>query len=777
MREDTLFVFVRDRCTYREGSPSAINKRKFVDQRYKMGVKRFKGFTLFGILLASVLAYPASYGQSDVLLSLDKRVYAVGESLVIHGLVQSPGNVTAIVQVWNPNNEACSFQQINVNSDGSFTADPVLLSGTLCGVTGTYTIKVFYGESGGSATFEVQQPTASTHGGNGKIQAILDILKKAKQNIDNKIADFQSKGIAIPDDINTTYQNGLAELESAKQAAKADDANSAKEHAKNALKAFKTVFAQLIILEQGETKASTAVNQATQQELEKAEEVSKLKQAIARATELKNRLAKIASTSSDSAIEADFADFDKAITEASDFASKGDVDSATKSLAEAKRILLDIHKLLVQNAQKQNLDRAKEFVAKTIQRIDHMIADAKATGLSQEVIDALEAAKQKLLNAKTLGEIQEIVNELKNTEGTLSEQKGKNFEKVLEYLESQLKESRAKADQMGLTLKVYDRIQDLIDDAIAKQRSNETNTAVDMLQKSAEILQEVTAMLDQIKDGSQYLDGLQKTAEEMKGKYQNDTEALNAINNALRLVSSAKQTLENVMLKKDLETAKNMAQEAARILERVKNSETEKTLKNEAYNSDEIEKFAKTLERKADRLKKIAEDQGKDDALVVIQQAADLIAKARQMVSEGNNDGAKASLSEANDLLIKAEGMLMAGSNASKGNETQTAAPVSQAHADAIKKEIQVLEAIAADLKAKAGDNQNALDEINAALSDIDDAKKSVSNGDLDEAKQKINDAKEHLRKAKDFIEHGETEKHKKEKERGKEKGKNESES
>ncbi len=765
MRGDALFIFIKDRCTYRKGSQSRINNKKFVDQRYKMSAKRSKGFTLFGILLASVLAYPASYGQSDVVLSLDKRVYAVGESLVIHGLVQSPSNVTAIVQVWNPNSEACSFQQVNVNNDASFTADPILLSGRLCGVTGTYTIKVFYGEFEGSTAFEVQQSTASTHGGNGKVQAILNILNKAKQHIDNKIADVQSKGIAIPDDTNVTYENGLAELESAKQAAKADDPDSMKEHAKNALKAFKTVFALLTMLGQGETKASTAVNQATQQELEKAEEVSKLKQAITQVMELKNRLAKIASTSSNSIIEAGFADFDKVITEASDFADKGDVDSATKSLAEAKQILLDIHKSLVQNVQKQNLNRAKEFVAKTIARIDRMIAEAKATGLSQEVIDALEAAKQKLLNAKTLDEIQGIVNELKSTEYALSEQKGKNFEKVLEYLESQLKESKAKADQMGLTLKVYDRIQDLIDDAISKQQSNETNTAVDTLQKSAEILREVTAMLDQIKDGTQYLDGLQKTAEEMKGKYQNNTEALNAINNALRLVSGAKQTLENVMSKKDLETAKNMAQEAARILERIKNSETGKTLKNEASNSREIEKFAKQLERKADGLKKIAEDQGKDDVLAVIQQAVDLIAKARQLVSEGNYDDAKASLSEANDLLIKAEGMLKTGSNTAKGNEPKTAASVNQANADALKKEIQILEAVAADLKAKAGDNQDALGEINAALSDIDDAKKSVSNGDLDEAKQKVNDAKEHLKKAKELIEHsGTKEKHKKEK-------------
>ena len=683
-----MFAFVGDRPAYREGSQSCINTKKFVSERYKMRVRYFKAFMLFGILLASALAFPASYGQGGVVLNLDKRVHTVEESVVIQGIVQSPNNIPVIVQVWNPNNEACSFQQINVDDDGSFTASPILLSGRTCGMAGTYTIKAFYGEFDGSTTFEVQLPTASAKAGNGRLQTLLDILNRARQNVDNKIADLQGKGIDIPDEVNAMYKGGLAELELAKQAVKADDTNSANEHIKNAMKTSRKVFAELTVLEQGETETPSAVSKAVQEDLEKAEEISRLKQAIAQAVEFKKKLKKIAEAS---AVEANIADFDKnfdkTIAEALALADKGDVEAAAKSLAKARQILADIQKSLMENAQKQRLDKAKEFVAKTIERIDSMIVDAKALDLSQEVIDALEAAKQKILNAKTVNEILEISRELKDKQEQLSGQKGKNFEKALEHLKSKLRETKTKAEQIGLDLNVFDRIQGLIDDAVAKWESGETKNAVDTLEKSEEILREVDGILDHISDKLQELDRLEEAADELKQNYKDNPEVLNAIEKALRLITGARETLQSAMSKKDLRIAEDMTQQAKNILGRVKHSvETE------------------------------------------------------------------------------------------KGGSDVNAAPVKEGQADAIMKEIHALEALAADLKSKAGGNDDALDEIEEALSDIKDAKESVREGKLDVAKGKVGDAKQHLRKAKQIIEQGEDQTEGKTgKDREKEKGKNRS--
>ncbi len=564
-------LFIRNSCISREGYEPHINTKTFVSGNHRMGIRSFKAFMMFGILFASFLVFPSSYGQSEIALSLDKRVYFVEESVVIQGLVKVHNNIPAIVQVWNPNNEACSFQQVSVNDNGSFTAGPVLLSGRVCGVAGAYTVKVFYGEFEGSTTFEVQMPATGAKNANGRLQILVDILNKAKQNVDDKIADIKNKGIEIPDDISVIYEDGVSELELTEESAKADDAESTNEHARNAMKAFREVFAELIVLEQLKTETAVA-DQPVQEDLEKAEAISRLQHAIARAVEFKNKLMGIAANSDSSNLGTASTDFDKAIAEATEFTESGDVDTAANSLAKATQILDDIRRLLTENAQKQRFDKAKEFVTRTVERLDRMIAEAEAMNLPQGVIAALEEAKQKMLNAKTVEEILDISREFQGKNKELFEYKGQNFDKLLEHLKSKLAETKSKAEEMGLDLNALDRIQSLIDEAVAKWQSGETQSALITLERSAEMLREVYGMLNHMNDKLQELDELQDLAEAMKGKYQNNQEALNAIEKALRLIAGAKETLQSAMSKKDFRIAEDMAQQAKQIIERVKNA-------------------------------------------------------------------------------------------------------------------------------------------------------------------------------------------------------------
>ena len=748
------------RIAYSKGSQSQINTKRILNQRYKMKARYFKAFAIFAILLASTLAYPVSFAQaSEIVLSLDKRVYTVEDSVIILGLVQFSSNVPAIVQVWNPNNEACSFQQLNVNDDGSFTARPIKLIGKVCGVVGTFTVNAFYGELEGSASFEVQPPT-TVQGGRDKMEVLIDILKKAKQNVENKIADVKIKGIEVPDDVTSVYEEGLTEAKKAADAAESGDADSVKEHAKKAMAAFREVFAVLTSLEEEGTEETAKVSESEEEVekgLEKAEEVNSLRQAIARAKEFAARLANIAETSG---ISTAMTDFDNAISEAAKLTEEGDVDGAAKALAKARQILNNVHESLKQNAQEQRVAKAKGFVTKAVEIINQMIANAEEIGIPEDVIDSLKAAKQKLLDAKTVNEIIKIAKELKEEKEQFTEQKGKNFERALQHVESRLQEMKGKAEQEGLNLGVFDHIQGLIDDAKAKWESGETWEAVKMLDKAEQFLREVANIMEHVRDKLHELNRLAGAAEELKVKVQDNPEALNAIDKALRLIAGARETLLGATSKDDLKIAHDMAEQAKHILERIKNSEIEKKFKTDFDGASKIEKFVGELEHKARTLKKAAEEQGNGEALAVIQQAVDLIMKAKQLVSEENYDRAKALLREANDLLNKAEGMLKGGSDLS-------AVPVEEVQADAITKEIQVLEAVAADLKSKADDNEDALDEIEEALSDIEDAKKSVSEGKLDEAKQKVSDAKEHLRKAKKIIEGEEYEEEEERKKKG----------
>jgi hypothetical protein len=701
---------------------------------------------LFSVLLLST-AYQSAYSQSEIALSLDKQVYSVNESVVITGIVPAVSNIPLILQVWNPNSEACSFQQTNVSDDGSFAASPVLLSGRICGVTGSYTVKAFYGELEGTVTFEVQLPRGSE--GTSRLKILLDILNRAKQNVDNKINDLEGKGITISDDVNAKYSYGVVELESAKQAVEINDAEGAKAHAKNAMGAFREVFAALAQLEEGESSEAGATEGS-----ERAEEVSRLRQAIARAVEFRNKLENLASESNAN-IASGLADFDKVINDAAKFAENGEMDSAARSLADARQILSGIQKSLMQNAQKGREDKAREFVARTVERIDRMIADAKAIGLPTEVIDMLEAAKQKLLNAKDI-EILNISKELQGVEERLLEQKGRNFERTLEHLKSEVRETKARAEHAGLNLDVFQRIESIIDEAEGKWRAGEVNSAVEMLEKSTVMLREISNILEKIRDELHNLNELAGLARELKGKYQDD-EVQKAIDKALRLIEGARETLQSATSRKDFKIAEDMSQQAEYILERIQKSGEHD---GSAEKGRDVERYAAELEEKANQLKRVAQEKGNEEALSAIRQALALIAKAKQSA-----DNARSLLDDAAKILDRVAAMLREGSDAREGK-------------DSITRKIKALENVAAELKSRAGDNENAVEEITAALNDLAKAKESVAKGELADAKEKVNDAKEHLRKAKEIIEQdreGSEDNERNSNEREKERGKNES--
>lgn len=527
-----------------------------------MRIRRLGALACIGILLSSGLAYPTSYAQSEIVLSLDKHLYAVGESVVLLGLVKSPSNIPVIVQVWNPKNEACSFQEVSVNDDGTFNAEPVLLDGKICGQPGKYTVKAFYGEFEGSITFEVRAQ-ASAKEVDGRLETLLSILKKAKESVDDKISDLKAEGIGIPDDIMITYDDGISELRSTEMAVEADDLDSAMQHMKNAMKSFRKVFGALVALEQGEAMAAAEAPA-------KEQDISRLRQAISRMLAFKDKLTTTAASNNITIPEKSLRDFDSAIEESVSFLEKNDASSAAKSLAEAKQILDDIHRSLIEEGKKQKFEKVEHFIEETIERIDRMIAEAESLGLPQEVIDSLEEAKRKIAGAKSIGDIRKISAEIKSKHHELSVHKGKNLEKVLENLQSQLEESRAEAERLGLSLSVYDRIESMVDDAIAKSRSGEISAAVDILEKATRIIKEITKRLEKIKEGFQELESLENRASQLMAEHGDDPKTMKAIEKASRLIESARDMLINAMSKKDLKMADSMMRQAERILEKIR---------------------------------------------------------------------------------------------------------------------------------------------------------------------------------------------------------------
>lgn len=735
---------------------SHINTNHKGDHAYKMKGRYVKAFVIFGILLASTIAYPHSYAESEIMLNLDKRVYAVGESVTVSGIVQSPSNnVPVIVQVWNPNNEACGSQQVNVGNDGTFIVRPVKLSGKVCSIPGTYTISAFYGDQEGKTTFEVQAPAAAAQNANERLQTLLLILNRAKQNVDNKISDVKGKGIEIPSDVMKTYQQALLEVQQTEDAVAVDDAPTAKQHATNALSAFRQVFTALTLLEdETNDKAAAGSTSEESEDLKKAERVNELRHAISRAIDFKNRLRNIATTSNaTSNVSANFDNFDTTIKEAAKLVEDGKIDEAAHALEKAHQILNDIQKSLTQKAKDQRLPKAREFVERMAKRIDEMIQNAKEIGLPQDVIDALENAKAKLLAAKSVNEILNAAKEIKGEKNEFAEQKGKNFERVVKHLESRLQEAEQKAQQMGMNVDAFDSIHKTIDDAKAQWTAGETNNALNILEKAEQTLSQIVGKMHGMNNVMNELNRLENAATELKVKVADNKEALGAIDKAVELIKNAKETLTNATSENDIQSAKTMSNQARQLLEKVRQLVGTKPLPvpSNTGDSEMLKKMVQVLEDRAERLKGIAEKQKNTEATGIIMQATDVIQKAKQMISDENYDGAKPLLREANELLNKAERMLRSSTDAGPipGMATK------DDKAKAMMQEIQALESVATVLKGKAGDNKEALEHISQAIEDLNDAKGSVKEEHYDQAKSKINDAKEHLRKAKEIIDNG----------------------
>jgi len=113
------------------------------------------------LLIASLILLPflggESFAQSNQVLTVttEKESYAAGEPIEILGLVDIKLEGTqAIIQIMSPIGNMVRAEQIDVDSDGSFSKTIETSIGGVWKETGTYTVKVSYGENSTQIGFE-----------------------------------------------------------------------------------------------------------------------------------------------------------------------------------------------------------------------------------------------------------------------------------------------------------------------------------------------------------------------------------------------------------------------------------------------------------------------------------------------------------------------------------------------------------------------------------------------------------------------------------------------
>jgi len=133
--------------------------------------------------------------------------YESGEPLFVYGQIANLlDDSFLIMQIINPQGDLCQIQQLMPLSNGAFITDVIPLKGRICGISGEYEIKLFYGDYSKSTTFTVSSDSFSEP---DKEQMIL-----SAQNLIISHSNIIGKLFDISPPFSNSTSNDLSQLES-----------------------------------------------------------------------------------------------------------------------------------------------------------------------------------------------------------------------------------------------------------------------------------------------------------------------------------------------------------------------------------------------------------------------------------------------------------------------------------------------------------------------------------------------------------------------------------
>src|SRR3989338_11639452 len=134
-----------------------------------------------------------------------------GEPLFIYGQVATfLDDSFLIMQIINPEGDLCQIQQLVPLPNGAFITDAIPLKGRICGLVGEYEVKLFYGDSSTTTTFQVTNKSFSEPDSDALIESSKNLLSKSVSIIDTKF-DVDSAFVSEIDDVISS--NDLSKIE------------------------------------------------------------------------------------------------------------------------------------------------------------------------------------------------------------------------------------------------------------------------------------------------------------------------------------------------------------------------------------------------------------------------------------------------------------------------------------------------------------------------------------------------------------------------------------
>jgi predicted secreted protein with PEFG-CTERM motif len=160
--------------------------------------------TIMAVLTAlTLLAVPIHvYAQQGITVTLDKQEYSTGDTLMVSGKV--PRVITGldvIIQIINPKNAQAALAQVTPDANGNFMKE-FKLGGTLMKESGTYKVRVTYGELQQEASFTLTAAQQQARQFNVKINGIQEDI-----TLSGTISNGNVTSITVDQDFNSLVFN------------------------------------------------------------------------------------------------------------------------------------------------------------------------------------------------------------------------------------------------------------------------------------------------------------------------------------------------------------------------------------------------------------------------------------------------------------------------------------------------------------------------------------------------------------------------------------------
>lgn len=295
---------------------------------------------------------------------------------------------------------------------------------------------------------------------------LLKIAKNAQKQLENQINQNTS------DKTKQLFKEGIQQVNALDESLKNKDIDLAKKHFLSAMRIFKEISQQL------------TNNQSTQAEIATLKTKEDPSSDLLRMQDYVDNL-KIIAKKYNATI--DFSELDNLFVIAKKQIMDNQFDDAQQTISEIKQITMDINNKIRGHASQQEQSRAKEYAQKYLEQLDRLIENAKTQGLSKDIIQKLETARENLSLAtdpheiiKQIKEIILIKEQFELTKNDLLESRVMQIEKILLKLSNSDKLSKTDLKDVKETLQT-------IKNHLAK---GEFETANELLRSLATLLEQ-----------------------------------------------------------------------------------------------------------------------------------------------------------------------------------------------------------------------------------------------------------------------------------------------